>query len=127
MGEVGKAIVFVGTVFILLICIIFLSIGVSDNSVLEIYKPYQSVRPITIYDTESYYDDFLDMYRDRPITKPYMLVTASSEVGYSYSEPNFKVIDYGTYHEIDSLKCVRYKQMQWKMYHLDKLNEKICK
>jgi len=45
----------------------------------------------------------------------------------SFGQWEYKeVIDYGTYREIDRLKCIRYKQMQWKMYHLEKLNEKSC-
>ena len=122
MENLIKITFFIFSFTLVLMCLL---IG-SDGSVIAPYEPYQSVRPTTREDTESYYYDYFKMYMDRPITKPYMLVTASSEVGYSYSDPNFKVIDYGTYHEIDSLKCVRYKQMQWRMYHLDKLSKKSC-
>jgi hypothetical protein len=103
-------------------------LGKSQESVLAPYEPIQAVRPTNKMDTESYYDTYLQMFRDRPITnKPYMLVTSSEEQESFGSDPTYIIVDYGTYHEIDSLKCVRYKQMQWKLYHLDKLNEKSCK
>lgn len=108
MSDLGRLGLFIGIIFTTLLSISFVS-GLYD-SVLIPYEPIQ-----TVYPCENH-------------KKPYMMVTKSDD--YSdlyYVEPKYKVVDYGTYHEIDSLKCVRYKQMQWKMYHLDKLNEKSCK
>lgn len=125
MGDLGKTIIFIVTLFIMLFA--FSIFGDKHQSVLNQYEPYQEVRPTNYYDTEIVYLKSIDCTITEQVKKPYVLVTASSKVGYSYDDPNFKVIDYGSYKEIDSLKCLRYKQMQWKMYHLDKLNEKSCK
>ena len=124
MEDLGKILVFIGVLFIMLFS--FSIFGDTHQSVLNQYEPYQIVRPTNYFDTEEIYLKSIDMSMNQQIKKPYALITQSEEVGFG-NKPTFETIDYGTYHEIDSLKCIRYKQMQWKMYHLEKLNEKNCK
>jgi hypothetical protein len=123
MDDLKKIVVFIGMVFLLLFS--FTMLGKSQESILANYEPYQIVRPTNHFDTEEIYLKSIDMSMNERVKKPYALITQSEETIYG-EEPTFETIDYGTYHEIDSLKCVRYKQMQWKLYHLDKLNEKSC-
>ncbi len=35
--------------------------------------------------------------------------------------------DYGTFEEIDSIKCIRYREMKISNYKLKKINKKTCK
>jgi hypothetical protein len=123
MGDLKKIILFIGMVFALLFC--FTMLGKSQEDVLVNYDPIQSVRPTNNNDIVDVYDTLCDFTFHERVKKPYVLITESEEAEFM-EEPTFRMIDYGTYREIDSLKCIRYKQMQWKMYHLDKLNEKSC-
>jgi hypothetical protein len=108
MSDLGRLSIFIGIMFITLFSISFVSSFY--DSVLQPYEPIQLVFP------------------SKNHKKPYVMVTKSDDYSdFYYVEPRYKVVDYGTYHEIDSLKCIRYKQMQWKMYYLDKLREKSCK
>ena len=123
MEDIGKIILFIGMIFALLFS--FTMLGKSQEDILVNYNPHQEVRPTNHFDTEVFYLKSIDMSMNEQVKKPYALITQSEECGFG-EEPTFETIDYGTYHEIDSLKCIRYKQMQWKLYHLDKLNEKSC-
>ena len=100
------------------ILIAFITYAIKTNSPLDMIDIYQTVsvnNPSEI-DVKYYHTS----------KKPYMLVTSSEDVEDVYPyDPRFKVVDYGTYHEIDSLKCLRFKQMKWKVYHLEKLNKKL--
>ena len=122
MGDIYKILGFIGLIFVLLFSLAML--GKSQENVLNNINPIQSVRATNNFDFESYYDTTFDMTSYRQIKKPYILITESESNG--IDEPTYKFVDYGTYKEIDSLKCVRYKQMQWKIYFLNKLNEKDC-
>jgi hypothetical protein len=123
MEDLSKIMLFIGMLFLFLIT--FSMYGYEQSSVLAPYDPYQEVRPTNHFDTEVIYLKSIDVNMDERVKKPYALITQSEKTIYG-EEPTFETIDYGTYNEIDSLKCVRYKQMQWKLYHLDKLNEKSC-
>ena len=123
MDDLKKILVFIGMVFLLLFT--FTMLGKSQEDILINYDPIQTVRPTTYNDKVEVYDSLIDFTVMRRVTKPYVLITESEEAEFM-EEPTFKTIDYGTFKEIDSLKCIRYKEMQWKMYHLDKLNEKSC-
>ena len=124
MSDLGRVAVFIGIMFVTLFTISYVSSFY--DSVLEPYEPIQSVRPTTTEDKVEIYDADGWSY-DKRINKPYLLITKSDESSeFYYKKPRFVTFDYGTFKEIDSLKCVRYKQMQWKMYKLDKLNEKSC-
>jgi hypothetical protein len=109
--------VFILGVFAMLI--VFIAYAISTNSPLDNIDVYQTVSVNKA--------DAFDI-RFRGISnKPYILVTSSEDVEDVYPyDPRFKIVDYGTYHEIDSLKCLRFKQMKCKVYHLEKLNEKTC-
>lgn len=122
MGDFKKIVGFIILVFALLFGLAML--GKAQEDVLANYNPIQSVRPTTAEDRVEVYDSIIEFYTHERVRKPYVLVTQSEDD--RYVQPKFRVIDYGTYKEIDSLKCIRYKQMQWKMYHLEKLNEKSC-
>lgn len=124
MVDLRKIIFFIAMVFAILLGLALL--GKSQKGILAPYEPYQKVIKTDDTDYEFYYDTIFEFSCIRRINKPYKLITVSDKEAYMYSEPNFRTEDYGTYHEIDSLKCIRYKQMQWKMYYLDKLNEKDC-
>jgi len=124
MEDLGKIMLFVGMLFVLLIT--FSIFGYKQANVLSPYKPYQAVRPTTIDDSVEVYDSIIHCTQNKIVTKPYVLVTMSEDGGWA-TKAIYKYIDYGTYREIDSVKCIRYKQMQWKMYQLEKLNEKSCK
>jgi hypothetical protein len=123
MEDFKKIILFIAIVFVILVSLSLLA--KSQEGVLVPYRPHQTIRPTTNNDTELYYDTLSESYRHVPINRGYVLITMSEDGGWA-TLPIYKTVDYGTYHEIDSLKCVRYKQMQWKMYYLDKLNEKDC-
>lgn len=123
MEDFKKIVIFIGFMFLTLISLTIL--GNSKKSVLSNYSPIQEVRATNDFDTEEIYLEYIECSISERVKKPYVLTTISEETSYG-SEPTFKTVDYGTYKEIDSLKCLRYKQMQWKMYHLDKLNEKSC-
>lgn len=123
MEDLKKILVFIGMVFLLLFS--FTMLGKSQEDVLVNYNPHQEIRPTNRYDRVEFFDTTLEIMMTKPVTKPYVMITDSEEPNDS-DEPTYRVIDYGTYHEIDSLKCIRYKQMQWKLYYLDKLKEKSC-
>ena len=123
MEDLKRIVIFIGFVFVLLFGLTML--GISNESVLAPYEPIQTVRPTTHNDRVEVYDSLIDFNVMRRVTKPYVLVTESEKAEFM-EEPTFRMIDYGTYREIDSLKCIRYKQMQWKLYYLDKLKEKSC-
>ena len=123
MGDFKKILLIVSFVFVLLISFTIFS-TVTANP-LSKYKPYQVVRPTRFDDRVEVYDSIIDFTFSKRVKKPFVLITESEERDL-LDAPTYKVVDYGTYREIDSIKCIRYKQMQWKMYRLDKLNEKSC-
>ena len=120
MKELKQIILFFLLFFGLII--FFIVYGNTNGNDLTEYEPIQIVRPTTNDDEVLVYDSILEFMVTETVNKPYVLVTQSEESDI----PNFKIVDYGTYREIDSLKCIRYEQMQWKMCYLDKLNEKSC-
>ena len=106
--------------FILGVFAVFIAYSINTNTPLDSIDVYQTVS----VNNPSWFDI---EYRHAS-NKPYMLVTSSdkNQEPYVSYQPRFRVVDYGTYHEIDSLKCLRLKQMKWDIYHLEKLNKKSC-
>ena len=123
MGDFKRMVIFIFMVFAILLGLSLLA--KSQEGILVPYEPYQTIRPTTYIDVVEVYDSIIDFKISERVNKPYALITSSEEGGWN-TNPIYSFVDYGTYREIDSLKCIRYKQMQWKMYYLDKLNEKDC-